>query len=70
MLLIHYFYTCRYETFNSILRAQNLFGNRQAPNKDIAQNFATMQYLHHIASGGHYADVGGASITRLSASII
>ena len=46
----------RYESFNSNLRAQNIYGNKQAPSKDICQSFATMQYLHHVMSGGYYTD--------------
>ena len=48
-ILIYY----RYEAFNSIFRAQNVHGNRQAPSKDIAHSFATIECRRCIAAGGY-----------------
>lgn len=42
----------RYEAFNGLVRTQNIFGNRHSPSKDIAHNFAVMQQLHFLCSGG------------------
>lgn len=52
----------RYETFNSVMRAQNIFGNKHAPSRDIANNLAVLEYIRFICSGGIYNDLYG---TRL-----
>ena len=33
-------------SLNSIMRAKNIFGNKQAPSRDIAINLAVLEYLH------------------------
>ena len=35
---------------------QNVYGNQHSPSKDIAFNFAVLQQLRFICSGGHYSD--------------
>ena len=60
---IHYIYTVMYisslystysshrcETFNSLIRAQNIFGNRMAPSRDIARQFSIIEHLRFICS--------------------
>lgn len=44
----------RYEAFNSNLRAQNVFGNRHSPSKDIAHKFAVLENLRFVCNGGYY----------------
>jgi hypothetical protein len=44
--------TERYEAFNSIVRCQNIYGNRHSPSKDIANNFATTENLRFVCEGG------------------
>ena len=44
----------RYESFNSLMRGQNICGNRHAPSRDIAKNFAVIEYLRLLGSGGVY----------------
>ena len=41
------------------MRARNIYGNKQAPSRDIATNLAVLEYLrlnhlHYICSGGFY----------------
>ena len=43
---------CRCESFNSLLRAYNIYANRGAPSRDIANSFAVMDHLRFICSGG------------------
>lgn len=52
------FNTERFEAFNSLIRAQNIFGNRHAPSKDIAHNFAALEHLRFICCGGFYKQDG------------
>ena len=44
----------RFEAFNSLIRTQNIYGNRQSPSRDIARRFLTLEYLRFICSGGLY----------------
>ena len=44
----------RFEAFNSLMRTQNVHGNRHAPSKDISHNFAVIEHLRFICSGGLY----------------
>lgn len=44
---------CRCETFNSYIRAQNIFGNKSAPSHDIAWHFAVIEQLRYICEDGH-----------------
>uniref|UniRef100_A0A1X7UVS3 C2H2-type domain-containing protein n=1 Tax=Amphimedon queenslandica TaxID=400682 RepID=A0A1X7UVS3_AMPQE len=45
--------TERFESFNSLVRSANIYGNRHSPSKDIAFRFATIQHLRFLCSGGH-----------------
>ena len=42
----------RFESFNSSVRLQNIYENKQAPSRDIANHFATVEYLRYICGGG------------------
>ena len=42
----------RCETYNSLIRARNIYANRLAPSRDIAHAFATLGHLRFICSGG------------------
>eukprot|EP00731_Ephydatia_muelleri_P016897 Em0009g1321a len=42
----------RFESFNANVRTYNIFGNRLAPSRDIAQRFSTLQHLRYICSDG------------------
>ena len=33
------------------MRGQNVYGNRHSPSKDIANNFAVLEYLRFICAG-------------------
>ena len=44
--------SCRCESFNSILRTYNIYANRGAPSRDIANSFAVMDHMRFICSGG------------------
>ena len=43
---------CRCETFNSLIRGRNVYGNRLAPSRDIAKGFAVIEHLRFVCSGG------------------
>lgn len=45
-------YIRRCETFNSFIRAQNIYGNKRAPSRDIAHHFSTIEHLRYICDGG------------------
>ena len=47
-----YICACRYESFNPILRTYNVYANRAAPSRDMANIFAVMDHLRFICSGG------------------
>ncbi len=44
--------TCRCEAFNSCIRAQNIYGNKQAPSRDICNRFAVIEHIRYICEGG------------------
>eukprot|EP00731_Ephydatia_muelleri_P021864 Em0014g455a len=46
----------RPESFNSNIRMQNIFGNKQAPSRDIAVHFAVIEHLRFVCEGGYYND--------------
>ena len=46
----------RFEAFNLLMRTQNVYGNRHSPSRDISNNFAVLEYLRFICSGGLYQD--------------
>ena len=39
---------------NSTVRLQNIYGNKQAPSRDIANHFAVVEHLRYICNGGYY----------------
>jgi hypothetical protein len=43
-----------FECFNAIFRLCSIFSNRQAPSRDIAHKFASMDRVKHILSGGYW----------------
>ena len=43
----------RFEAFNSLIRTQNVFGNKQAPSRDIAITFAHIEHLRSLCSGNY-----------------
>ena len=42
----------RCESFNGSVRMQNIYGNKQAPSRDIANHFACIEYLRFLCEGG------------------
>eukprot|EP00731_Ephydatia_muelleri_P006511 Em0003g759a len=44
----------RCESFNSDVRAQNIYSNRQAPSRDSGKHFAVLEHVRHIVDGGRY----------------
>ena len=52
----HGVYVLKYrcESFNSSVRFQNIYGNKQAPSRDIANFLAIVEYLRFICGGGKY----------------
>ncbi len=45
-------YSCRCESYLSLLRHQNIHSNRQAPSRDIAEAFVKLEHLRFVCSGG------------------
>ncbi len=45
-------YFCRCESYLSQLRHQNIYSNRQAPSRDIAEAFVKLEHLRFVCSGG------------------
>ncbi|KAJ7195228.1 hypothetical protein GGX14DRAFT_307139, partial [Mycena pura] len=41
-----------FEGFNAVFRLRSILSNHQAPSRDIAMKFASMDRLKHILSGG------------------
>ena len=42
----------RFESFNSMTRAYNIYSNHRSPSRDIAVSFAIIAQFHYICSGG------------------
>ena len=42
----------RCESYNSLIRARNIFANRVASSREIAQGFAILEHFRFICSGG------------------
>ena len=42
-----------FETFNSFIRAQNIYGNKHAPSRDIAHKFAVIEQIRYICEDGY-----------------
>lgn len=59
-IIMHYL-NHRFEAYNATIRAQNVYGNKQAPSKDIASKFASIGQLKFLCSGG-YIDEKGQTI--------
>eukprot|EP00731_Ephydatia_muelleri_P011754 Em0006g648a len=55
--------TERCESFNSIIRAKNIFSNKHSPSKDIATNFGVEESIRNICSG--ISDKFGAELVEL-----
>jgi hypothetical protein len=47
-----------FECFNAIFRFCSIFSNHQAPSRDIAAQFASMDRLKHLLSGGYWQENG------------
>ena len=45
---------CRFESFNSFIRAQNVYSNRRAPSRDIAYNFSVLEHIRAVCSGAQF----------------
>lgn len=43
-----------FECFNAIFRLCSVLSNHQAPSRDIANKFASMDRLKHMLSGGYW----------------
>jgi len=43
-----------FECFNAIFRLCSVLSNHQAPSRDIANKFASMDQLKHMLSGGYW----------------
>ena len=41
------------KTFNSLIRTRNIFGNKQAPSRDIAQGFGILEHLRSYVQVDH-----------------
>jgi hypothetical protein len=59
-----------FECFNAIFRLCSIYSNHQAPSRDIAYKFASMDRLKHILSGGFWLQDGewvqaGQSVLRV-----
>ena len=40
--------------FNSLVRSENVYSNKQSPSKDIAYGVARLEHVQYIASGGKF----------------
>ncbi|KAL5517747.1 hypothetical protein EMCRGX_G003356 [Ephydatia muelleri] len=54
------------ESFNSLIRTWNIFGNRHAPSKDIANNFAVQESIRFTFSGSYYNPSESLDLIKLS----
>ncbi|KAJ7351946.1 hypothetical protein DFH08DRAFT_913107 [Mycena albidolilacea] len=45
-----------YEAYNGVFRLCSLYSNHLAPSRDISQNFASMDWVKHLLSGGYWWD--------------
>jgi hypothetical protein len=48
-----------FECYNAIFRLCSVLSNRQAPSRDIAKKFASMERVKHILSGGYWKQGDG-----------
>ena len=49
-------YLCRFELFNSKVRAYNVFSNRLSSSRDNAQHFAAIQHLRYVCQAHSFSD--------------
>lgn len=59
-----------FECFNGVFRLCSIYSNHQAPSRDIATKFASMDRLKHVLSGGYWKQDGewvhaGQSVRRV-----
>jgi hypothetical protein len=59
-----------FECFNAIFRLCSVLSNHQAPSRDIAHKFASMDRVKHLLSGGFWKQEGewvqaGQKVTEL-----
>jgi hypothetical protein len=47
-----------FECYNAIFRLCSVLSNHQAPSRDIANKFASMDSLKHMLSGGYWKSAG------------
>jgi hypothetical protein len=47
-----------FECYNAIFRLCSVLSNHQAPSRDIANKFASMDRLKHMLSGGYWKEEG------------
>ncbi|KAL5488729.1 hypothetical protein EMCRGX_G017714 [Ephydatia muelleri] len=47
------FNTERCESYNGVIRSHNIYANKHAPSKDIANSFAIQESIRFFCSGGH-----------------
>ena len=47
----------RCESFNSLVRLQNIYGNKLAPSRDIANHFAVVDHICYICEGGLFTQM-------------
>jgi hypothetical protein len=47
-----------FECYNAIFRLCSVLSNHQAPSRDIANKFASMDRLKHMLSGGYWKEDG------------
>ena len=38
------------------MRMQNIFGNKQAPSRDIANRFSKLESIRNVYSGSYFSD--------------
>ena len=49
-----FLYLFRCESYNSLIRGWNIFGNKQSPSRDIARRFAIQESIRFHFSGSFY----------------
>ncbi|KAJ7474227.1 hypothetical protein FB451DRAFT_1351527 [Mycena latifolia] len=67
-LLPHIVEDVVFECFNAIFRLCSILSNHQAPSRDIAKKFASMDRLKHILSGGFWKQ--GDEWVRAAANVL
>lgn len=62
------FSTEMFESFNAVFRQCSVLSNRQAPSRDIALKFSSMERLKHLACGGYWTS--GSTLVHAGESIL